>query len=113
MKGYIPVDVFNKSEIENAAVYYIFWNNLFDINIKNIPYCSLNFDELIEKDKITLFNKEYKVPNKKTNDKKSQKIRNISIDFIENELIGLKYYDCVIDTYNKLKTYNKMKNTNE
>jgi hypothetical protein len=73
MKGYIPVAVFNKSEIENAAVYYIFWNKLFDININNIQYYPLNFDKLLKKKTISIYNNTYNVPSEKVNEKNQKK----------------------------------------
>ena len=105
MKKNIPeLNLFSKNEFENAAIYYIKWNLLFDELINNKKYITINFNELIKMDNFILFNKNFKIPKNIINDKKHLKYKNIQNNVIIDNLKKYNYYDKVMNIYNKLNS---------
>lgn len=103
MKDYIKnIDVLNKSEIVNAAIYYIEWNKLFDDLIGNKYYEIICFDQLIREKEVIIFNKKIKTIDVIVNDKKNKKKKNIHYDEIINILKENKLYDDLYEQYNKM-----------
>ncbi|MFW5847390.1 MAG: hypothetical protein ACOCVF_00525 [bacterium] len=100
--NYIPeIDIKNKTMIENAALYYIHWNLLFDKLIDNEYYELVHLDSLVIKDNVILYDKKFNTINEVVNKNKNFKL-NINKKDVIIKLKKHNLYDRVMEVYSNM-----------
>ena len=80
------VDVINNHPIQNAYNYYVGWDKLFEKNIGNRYYETIELDELMNHDTYTIHNQEFTILKDVVNKKLHQKIYDVDINTIKELL---------------------------
>lgn len=80
------IDVNKKTSIENAALYYIVWNELFEKKIHTRYYELIHFNTLITLETINMHNVTFKTITDRVNTKKTGKFQNIDNGVVINKL---------------------------